>query len=333
MPRTIELSHRTVIFTVLFLGLVWFLVQVAPIIVGLFIAILLMAALNPSVEKLVHARVPRPLAILIVYLLLITIVVLGLVWIIPPFVDQTTKLVNRLPFLVEQLGGWLESLGLAGVDESLLESQISQIGTIPINLVRFTISLFSNVIAVFSVLIITFYLLVERRNLDRYLVVLFGNGGEKKAKLFVDRLEARLGGWVRGELILMFIIGLLTYIGLRLLGIPFALPLAIIAGFLEIVPNIGPVISAIPAVIVALTLSPVMALATAALYFLVQQLENSIVVPKVMQKATGVNPLVTILSLAIGFHLAGPLGAILAVPVVIVIHVLATEFIFPRALG
>lgn len=333
MPRTIELSHRTVIFTVLFLGLVWFLVQIAPIIVGLFIAILLMAALNPSVEKLVHARVPRPLAILIVYLLLIAVVVLGLVWIIPPFVDQTTKLVNRLPFLVEQLGGWFESLGLAGVDKSLLESQISQIGTIPINLVRFTISLLSNVIAVFSVLIITFYLLVERRNLDKYLIVLFGDGGEKKTKIFVDQLETRLGGWVRGELILMFIIGLLTYTGLRLLGIPFALPLAIIAGILEIVPNIGPVISAIPAVIVALTLSPVMALATAALYFLIQQLENSIVVPKVMQKAAGVNPLITILSLAIGFHLAGPLGAILAVPVVIVIHVLATEFLFRGSLN
>lgn len=325
MPKTIELSHRTVVFAVLFLGFVWFLVQIAPIIVGLFIAVLLMAALNPSVEKLVHARIPRPLAILIVYLLLIAVVVLGLVWIIPPFVDQTTKLVNRLPFLVDQLGGWLESLGLAGFDESLLESQVSQIGTIPINLVRFTISLFSNVIAVFSVLIITFYLLVERMNLDKYLTVLFGNGGEKKAKVFVDQLEIRLGGWVRGELILMFIIGLLTYIGLRLLGIPFALPLAIIAGILEIVPNIGPVIAAIPAVIVALTLSPVMALATGALYFLVQQLENSIVVPKVMQKAAGVNPLVTIISLAVGFQLAGPLGAILAVPVVIVLHVVASE--------
>lgn len=331
MPKTIEISHRTVVFAVLFLLFIWFLAQIASIIIGLFIATLLMTALNPSVDKLARARIPRPLAILFVYLLLIGVVVLALVWIIPPFVDQTTKLVNRLPFLVEQLGGLLENLGLAGVDKSLLESQISQIGTIPVNLVRFTISLLSNVITVFSVLVITFYLLVERRNLDKYLLVLFGNGGEKRAKMFVDRLEARLGGWVRGELVLMLIIGILTYIGLRLLGIPFALPLAIIAGVLEIVPNIGPVISAIPAVFVALTISPVMGVATIALYFLVQQLENSIVVPKVMQKATGVNPLITILSLAIGFQLAGPLGAILAVPAVIVIHVFATEFLFSKS--
>lgn len=325
MPKTIELSHRTVIFSVLFLLFIWFLGQIAPIIIGLFIAVLLMTALNPAVEKLARAKIPRPLAIFLVYLVLIGIVGLGLFWLIPPLVDETTKLVNRLPLILEQLGVWLENLGVSGIDKSIIESQISQIGTIPVNFIRFAVSLLSNVIVVFSVLVITFYLLIERRNLDKYLLVLFGDDGEKKAKRFVDQIEARLGGWVRGELTLMVIIGVLTYIGLRLLGIPFALPLAILAGVLEIVPNIGPVISAIPAVAVALTISPIMGVATAALYFLVQQLENSVIVPKVMQKAAGVNPLVTIVSLAVGFQLAGPLGAILAVPVVIVLHVIASE--------
>lgn len=332
MPKTIEISHRTVVFAVLFLVLVWLLVQIMPIIVGLFIAVLLMTALNPFVEWLVRARLPRGLSILFVYLVLVGVVGLGLFWVVPPFVDQTTKLVNRLPVALDQIGVWLENLGVSGIDKGIIESQISQIGTIPVNLVKFAISLLSNIIAVFSVMVITFYLLVERRNLDKYLLVLFGDDGEKKAKKFVDQVEARLGGWVRGEITLMFIIGVLTYIGLRLLGIPFALPLAILAGILEIVPNIGPVISAIPTVVVALTISPVMGLATAALYFLVQQLENSVIVPKVMQKATGVNPLVTILSLAIGFQLAGPLGAILAVPAVIVFHVLASEVLSIRGL-
>lgn len=330
MPKTIELSHRTVVFAVLFLLFIWFLGQIAPIIIGLFIAVLLMTALNPGVDRLTRAKIPRPLAILFVYLILIGVVALGLFWIVPPFVDQTTKLVNRLPMVLDQLGVWLENLGVSGIDKTIIESQISQLGTIPVNLVRFAVSLLSNVIAVFSVLIITFYLLIERKNLDKYLIVLFGDDGEKKAKRFVDQLEARLGGWVRGELALMFIIGVLTYTGLRLLGIPFALPLAILAGVLEIVPNIGPVISAIPAVVVALTVSPVMGIATAALYFLVQQLENSVIVPKVMQKATGVNPLVTIISLAVGFQLAGPLGAILAVPVVIVLYLVASEILSIR---
>lgn len=331
MPRTIELSHRTIIFTVFFLAFVWFLAQIIQIIIALFIAILLMTALNPAVDKLAKTKIPRPFAILIVYLLLVGVVVLGLAWIIPPFVDQATRLVNRFPAFVDQIGGWFESLGISGIDKSIIDSQISQVGNIPFDIVRFTVSFFSNIVLVFSVLVITFYLLIERKNLDKYLLILFGDDGEKRAKKFVDHLEARLGGWVRGEITLMSIIGVMTYIGLRLLGIPYALPLAIFAGILEALPNIGPVISAIPGVVIALTISPVMGLATAALYFLVQQLENSLIVPKVMQKATGVNPLVTILSLAIGFHLAGPLGAILAVPVVIVIHVLATEALFSKS--
>jgi predicted PurR-regulated permease PerM len=132
---------------------------------------------------------------------------------------------------------------------------------------------------------------------------------------------------VRGELTLMTIIGVLTYIGLSLLGIPYALPLAILAGFLEIIPGIGPILSAIPGILLGLTISPVMAIAAAALYFLIQQIENTVIVPKVMQKATGINPLVTMISLAVGFKMAGVLGAILAVPIVIVLHVFVVEIL------
>jgi len=130
----------------------------------------------------------------------------------------------------------------------------------------------------------------------------------------------------------MTIVGVLSFVGLRLLGIEFALPLAILAGLLEIIPNIGPIVSAIPAVLSGLTVSPLMGLAVAALYFLIQQIENSIIVPRVMQKVVGVNPLVTILSLAIGFKLAGVAGAILAIPVVLVIQVATSEIFTSKRL-
>jgi predicted PurR-regulated permease PerM len=117
----------------------------------------------------------------------------------------------------------------------------------------------------------------------------------------------------------------MTYFGLRILGIEFALPLALLAGVLEIIPNIGPILSSIPAIVAGLAFSPLMGLAVAALYFLIQQLENTLIVPKVMEKTAGVNPLVTILSLAIGFKLGGIVGAILAVPVVLLIQVVSSE--------
>lgn len=330
--QKIEISHRTIVFTILFLGLIWLVIQILPIITGLFIAILLMTALNPVVNTLVRFRIPRLAAILFVYLVFVGLLVGGLTSIVPPLVEQTGKLAERLPVVFDDAGAWLEGVGIKGVNGELVANQLAQVGSLPANIVRFALSLFSNMIAVFSVLVITFYLLFERRNLDKYLGLLFGQNKIHEAKRFVLRIESTLGGWVRGELTLMFIIGLMDYIGLLLLGIPYALPLAILAGLLEIVPVIGPVVSAVPAVLLALTMSPFMALATVALYFLVQQLENNLVVPKVMEKATGVNPLITILVIAIGARLAGVAGALLAVPVFLVLQVVAIEIFALKAL-
>lgn len=332
MTRSIEISHKTIIFTVLFLGLIWLVIQILPILTGLFVAILLMTALNPLVNTLVRFRIPRLAAILLVYLVFIGLLVSGLTSIVPPLVEQTGNLAERLPVIFDDAGAWLESVGISGVSGELVATQFSQVGSLPANIVRFALSLFSNIIAVFSVLVITFYLLFERKNLDKYLGLLFGQDGMPDAKKFVLRVERTLGGWVRGELTLMFIIGVMDYVGLLLLGIPYALPLAILAGILEIVPVIGPVVSAVPAVLLALTISPFMAVATAALYFLVQQLENNLVVPKVMEKATGVNPLITILVIAVGVRLAGVAGALLAVPVFLVLQVIAVEVFALKAL-
>ncbi len=325
MPKTIEISHRTIIFTVLFIGLIWFLVQITSIILNLFVAILLMTALNPLVDRLERFRIPRLLAIFIVYLVIISIVVAGISSILPPLIEQSTNLGTKLPVIFNQAVDWLKDSGITTVDRDALSGQITQLGAFPANILLFVAGLLSNLLSVFTVLVISFYLLLERKKLDRYLVVLFGEGNGQTAHDFVNKLESRLGGWVRGELILMTIIGVLTYIGLSLLGIPYALPLAIFAGFLELVPGIGPIISSVPGILLGLTISPFMGIAAAILYFVIQQVENTVIVPKVMEKIAGVNPLVTIISIAIGFNMGGILGAILAVPIVILLHVLAVE--------
>jgi predicted PurR-regulated permease PerM len=154
-----------------------------------------------------------------------------------------------------------------------------------------------------------------------------GEDKKKQISEIIDKLEEKLGGWARGELILMTIIGTLTYTGLSLLGIPFALPLAILAGIFEIIPIIGPTVSAIPSVIIGFSISPIVGVAAASLAFLIQQVENYVFVPKIMQKSVGVNPIVTLLSLAIGFRLSGVLGGLIAVPVVISIQVFLKEYL------
>lgn len=326
VPKTIEISHRTVVFTVIFIAVVWLLIKISSIILGLFVSVLLMTALNPLVNRLVKFKIPRVLAILVVYVLLISLIGWGLAGIFPPLIDQTSNFIERLPSLLARASLWLSSFGIKNVNPDVLSGQFTQLGSLPANIVSFVVSVFSNIIAIFTVLVVTFYMLLERDQLNKYMIILFGDEKEKRAKILIEKLELRLGGWVRGELILMTIIGLLTYLGLFLLGIPYALPLAIMAGILEIVPGIGPILSAIPGILLGLTVSPIMGLAVGALYFLIQQLENNLIVPNVMKRVAGVNPLVTMISIAVGLKLAGVLGAILAVPIIIVVHVFLSEY-------
>ena len=182
MPRKIEVSHRTIIFTILFLGLAWFAVQVIPIIITLFIAVLLSTALKPVVDTLRHYKIPTAISILLAYIVLISLVVLSLSSVISPLIGQTTELVEHLPDIFNQLGVWLAGLGIPGINGNLLSAQASQLGALPGNLVHFVIFLFSNLIGVVTVLVITFYTLLERRNLDHYILLAFGQDREKQAK-------------------------------------------------------------------------------------------------------------------------------------------------------
>jgi predicted PurR-regulated permease PerM len=158
----------------------------------------------------------------------------------------------------------------------------------------------------------------------------FSGHQEKKVTLVITDIENSLGRWVRGQITLSLIVGFLVYIGLTALGVPSALPLALIAGIFEIVPIIGPTISAIPSILIALALSPILALATAALYFVIQQLENNLIVPTVMSRAVGVNPLITIIALLIGAKLAGIMGVIISVPVVVIIKIIIRDLVITK---
>jgi predicted PurR-regulated permease PerM len=322
MPSKIEISHRTIIFTVIFLLLLWLLYFLRGVLVILFFGLIFMAALNPLVDRWERWKLPRALSIVLIYLLIFTAIGFAIWGIIPPLVEQTQKLFSRFP-------SYLESLSWMGVDQEAVYSQLNQlterIGVISGGVIRTFVGFFQNMLSIVVLMVVSFYLLLERKNLNKYLLHFFGNNAEEVGARVMDKIEKRLGGWIRAEFLLMIVIGLLTFIGLTLLGIDYALPLAIFAGFLEIIPSIGPFVSAIPAVLVGLLISPLMGLAVAALYFLIQQIENNFIVPQLMAKECGINPLITILALISGFKLGGVVGAILAVPVILLIEIILTE--------
>lgn len=319
MPRKVEISYRTIIFATLWILGLWAVYVIRDILLMVFISFILMVALKPLVDRLEKLKVPRTLGILVIYLLLWGVIGLGIASIIPTLIEQTGRLLQLLPAAL----GRIEIFNTHQQD--ITQQLLGQIGSLPQNILHVVTTLFGNVISVFTTLVITFYLLLERQNLDKYLKLLLGEDRPAAIVKTVSLIESRLGGWVRGELILMLAVGVMTYLGLLLLGVDIALPLAILAAILEIIPNIGPTISAIPAVLVALTINPVIAAATVALYFVVQILENHFLVPNVMRRAVGVNPLVSILGLIMGFKLAGPVGAVLSIPLVIIVQTVAWE--------
>jgi predicted PurR-regulated permease PerM len=323
-PHKIEISYKTIVFTVIFLVLLWFLYVIRDVIFQIFVALLIMAILNPTVTRLQKLKIPRIASVLIVYSFTFTLLSMSVAAIIPPLVDQTSKFTISIP-------EYVDDLKIPGfIADQITREVTSQLGRLPSQLVRISVSIFSNVMAVFAVFVFALYFLLARDRINDQLSMFFKHEEISRIDRVIDKLENKLGGWARGEIILMLLVGFMTYIGLVLIRIPFALPLALLAGILEIVPNIGPIIASIPPILVGFSISPVVGVAAAALGLLVQQVENYAFVPKVMQKSAGVSPIITLVSLLIGFRLAGIVGAMLSVPMVISLQVLLEEFVYSK---
>lgn len=320
MPKKIEISHRTIVFTAVFVSILWLLTRVWDIILLFFVSLILTAALKPAVDILERLKIPRGMAIVVTYILIWTLVGTVVASLVPPLIDQTRNLISLLPQALSNFEY------LSNHQQEITAQILSSIGTIPESILRLTVSVFGNLINVVTTVVLSFYLLLERKDLERHLSGLFPENITTQITRMITQIEVKLGSWIRGQLLLMVVVGLMTYAGLFLLGIQTALPLAILAGMLEIIPSIGPFVSAIPAVIIATVIHPLLGLSTAALYFLVQFVENNFLVPQIMRRTTGVSPLISILGLMVGFRLGGVVGAILAIPSILVIQTLGWRF-------
>lgn len=324
MPRKIEISHRTVIFTVFFLLFLWFVYKIKDILLQFFVALIIMAILNPTVARFTRYKIPRVVTVLGIYIVFLIVVSFAIGAVVPPLVDQTAAFASSLQRFVDDLR--LPSF----LKDQIMQQVVSQLAILPSHAARLTVSLFSNFLALVAVLVFSFYLLTQREVIYEQLGLFWGESRMKEVFKIIKLIETRLGSWAIGQMMLMVVVGAANFIGLTLLGIPFATPLAILAGLLEIVPYLGPILAAIPAVLIGFGISPITGLAVAALAFLIQQLENYLFVPKIMQRSVGVNPIVTLLLLAIGFRLAGVVGLLISVPVFITLEVLTKEFVLSK---
>jgi predicted PurR-regulated permease PerM len=282
------------------------------------------------VPRLGERRLPRWTAILIIYLCIIGVLVAVGMMVIPPLVTQARDLWERFPDLLHTAQVWLIDHGVMSrelsVSEAVQKSPVGgsdAVGTVLGAVWGFVGGIFGIV----TILILTFYLLVDGDDIVKTFVRLFPTGERLRVEDACRRVTNKVSAWLGGQLLLAAIIGTSAAIGLWLLGVPYFYVLALIAAIGELIPVVGPVLSAIPALLVALTVSPTLVLGVAIFFFAQQQFENHLLVPKVMERQVGVSAVTVIISLLIGGSLLGIVGALLAVPTAAILQVLFQELV------
>lgn len=299
-------------------------VAAREIVLLVFLAVLLGAALEPVVAT-IRARtgIGRGFSILVVYAAFLAGVVAIAVFIVPTAVVQLGAAFARLPAFLDQVRAWSQQLRPEALAEgigSLLDAVEAPFlpgpPPTPDSVLEVSLLVGQVAAALVTLLALVFFWLTERSRLQRYALAFMPSHRRAGIRDAWNEVEARLGLWVRGQLILMATIGVATGIAYSLLGLPAALLLALIAALAEVIPILGPFIGAAPAVLVATTISPEVVVLTIGIIVVLQFIEGNVLVPMVMRNSVGLSPFLVLVSLLVGGAVAGVLGAIVAVPVV-----------------
>ncbi len=296
-----------------------FLLEIKDVLLLLFICIIITSTLAPAVRFLKKYRVPKIVAIALLYIVIISFLTLLIAPLVPFFIEQLQALLDNFPRYIDQTARVLHFNLDATKIRDFAGSQAEAIGK---NAFALTSGIFGGFLSLITILVISFYLLLDHDNIIEKLPMLFPKTIQAKVRDVVREVETTLGAWFRGQLTLSLFVGFFTWLALTAIGLPYALPLAVIAGMLEIIPTIGPILSAVPAIIIGFSISPTTALVVAVAFLVIQQLENNLLVPKIMEKAVGLHPVVVILGVILGGKLAGILGALLSAPFISVLYIL-----------
>jgi predicted PurR-regulated permease PerM len=279
----------------------------------------------------VGPRLPRWLAILIIYAVILgTIVLIGVV-VVPPLIDQAEELWRTLPQKIEQAQAQLIRLGILRrpitLGEAVQQAPASGGATAVTTVFSAVRNVLGGMFGVITLLLLTFYMLVESHQIFNFFVRLFPRGERARVTDVLATVTSKVSAWLGGQLLLAAIIGVTSAVGLGLMGVPYFYVLALISAVGELIPMVGPILAAIPAILVAASVSPALAAGVAVFFIAQQQLENTVLVPKIMGRQVGLSAVSVILALAIGSQLQGVVGAILSVPTAAIIQVLVQELV------
>lgn len=302
----------------------WLVYTLFDVVLIVLTAIVIASGIDPAAKWFVRHKVPRTLAILIVYILML-LAIFGVLYIfVPVFLADAATFLATLPtyfeFLSHLPGEYSPILAAAGADPA--QSVSSLVATMKGLLAEFSgdtigtaTAVFGGLLSFIMILVFSFYFAIQERGIEDFLRVVTPKEHEPYVLDLWDRSKKKIGLWLQGQLLLGVIVGVLVFLLLSILGVKHALVLAVVAAVFELIPVFGPTLAAAPAVMVAFVDGGVtLGLLVIGAYVIIQQFENHLIYPLVVTKVVGVPPLLVILALIIGGKLAGFLGIVLSAP-------------------
>lgn len=322
-----EISVFSVIKVILVLAGLWLLYLIRDILIILLVVMIITVALEPYVTRLEKDKIPRAVSVIVLYLSLLIILGLLLYFVIPPVANQIRELTFNFPYYTSRISDL--NLGDFASVSGFLSTISQRLSDVAGGVFGALVSVFGGIVYAITIFALTFYALVDSENIKKSIVSFIPTDKKDRLAATIAKVGVKLSDWMRGQILLMLIIGVADGSILAILGIKYALTLGLMSGLLEIVPVLGPIISAVTAALVAFILgAPLWKVAVILIaYIVIQQIEGNILVPKIMQKAIGMSPVVVIVAILIGSKLLGLGGAILAIPVAAGIQVFIKEYL------
>jgi predicted PurR-regulated permease PerM len=313
---------------------VWDLVMAVstPFLIAMVISYLL----NPVVNVLARRGMPRTASVVLIFAIFVVLIILFAIHITPLIINQLKEFALALPRIVQKVDGWVDGMThntkylpdtvRRGV-EANLKSMEQRISASIADFLTFVGNTVEQMLTAFVIPFLVFYMLKDLKMIERTVISCVPRERRVEVKRVIREIDEALGSYIRGQLLVMLMVGIFTYAGYLVIGIPYPLLLAILVAVTNIIPYLGPFIGAIPALFIGLTVSPAMMLKALVVNLIVQQIEGNVISPQIVGKSLNVHPVVIIFALLLGGELAGMKGLILAIPAVAVIKVLLEHWV------
>ncbi len=321
MEKKVDISLNIIIRVLAVAAIVTFLYLIREVIALFLVAVIITAALNPVIRRVQAFNCSRALAVMFVYLVFFTTLGLIISLIMPTLVSQFEEFVVSFPDLMVSFFPESYNISEKIFSADLGEKFVGSLG----NIFSKAGSFVQGVISVVAIISMSFYMSLQENGLKQGIVMITPRERKDYVASLVDRIYQSFGRWMMGQIITMFFVGILYFIALYFLGVPYVVVLALIGGLLEIIPYFGPIVAGIPAIILGFTQGPVIGMVVIVAYLLINIIENHFLVPKIMNKAVGLSPVLIILALLVGVRLGGVIGLFLAVPLAGAINVFVKD--------